>query len=129
MSPLSIYVHIPFCRRKCPYCSFTSGYKPSENSIRLYIEALCGEIDLFKKLHGPADPVESVYIGGGTPSLLPEAALKILLDKLGSEFLLLNHENTIEANPEDITPEIAAFWKENGINRVSLGFQSWRKRS
>jgi len=124
MPPLSIYVHIPFCRRKCPYCSFTSGFKPSESSIRLYIEALCSEIDLFKKLHGSSDPVQSVYIGGGTPSLLPEAGLKILLDKLKSEFLLLNLENTIEANPEDITPEIAAFWKGNGINRVSLGFQS-----
>jgi oxygen-independent coproporphyrinogen III oxidase len=124
MPPLSVYVHIPFCSRKCPYCAFTSGFKPSESSIEKYAGALCAEIRLFKKMHAGIGPVETVYIGGGTPSLLPSDILKMLLAELNSEFVLLNHENTIEANPEDITIEKAYFWKNNGINRVSLGFQS-----
>ena len=92
------------------------------------MQALCGEIDLFKKLNGEAGPVRTVYIGGGTPSLLSPVQLKTILDKIKSEFILLNHENTIEANPEDITPEKADCWKINGINRVSLGFQSMEEK-
>ncbi len=122
--PFSIYVHLPYCRQKCSYCNFISGFKPEKNSIESYITALFGEIDLFKKLHRETGPVKTVYIGGGTPSLLSQIQIKTIFEKLKSEFVLLNNENTIEANPEDVTPEKALSWKSAGINRVSLGFQS-----
>lgn len=126
--PLSIYVHLPFCRKKCPYCNFTSGFKPERNSIETYISALCGEIALFKKFYGNRGIAGSVYIGGGTPSLLAGSQINTIFDKIKSEFVISRNENTIEANPEDISPDLAEGWKSAGINRVSLGFQSMEEK-
>jgi oxygen-independent coproporphyrinogen-3 oxidase len=125
---LSIYIHFPFCKSKCPYCGFVSGYKPEKDAIELYTEALCSEIKLYQKTNNIKDAVNTVYIGGGTPSLLKPVQIKRIFKELKKAFNLKNEENTIEANPEDITLELASSWKETGINRISIGVQSMENR-
>lgn len=122
--PISIYLHIPFCLSKCHYCDFVSGYIPDEEILNDYIDSLCKEIVLFKNKYHIMDSVFTIYLGGGTPSLLMPKHLRKILDALQKNFNLQSKENTIEANPEDVTKEKAIFWKEIGFNRISLGFQS-----
>lgn len=114
----SIYIHVPFCLRKCPYCHFYS-IAARDNLIDLYIKSLMQEIDnqrlnLKKAL--------SIYFGGGTPSILNSNQLKSILDNFDFD---TECEITIEANPEIITKEKAKQLKSIGFNRVSLGAQSF----
>ncbi|MBW7864045.1 MAG: radical SAM family heme chaperone HemW [Candidatus Hydrogenedentes bacterium] len=120
-----VYVHVPYCRTRCPYCDFVSeavsGAPPDA-----YTAALCREIAAFA---GP-DTAGSVFFGGGTPSLLPLSALERVLDALSRRFTLSpKAEITVEANPDDITPGLAAGWKTLGVNRISLGVQSLDDRA
>jgi oxygen-independent coproporphyrinogen-3 oxidase len=121
---IGIYVHIPFCRTLCPYCDFVkrpldAGPVPSE-----FIDALCGEIAAFD---GPSE-ADSVFIGGGTPSLMEPADLARVLNAFGGRFQLHEAEISIEANPDDVTADLAQAWKRAGVNRVSLGVQSFNDR-
>lgn len=120
MSPIGLYIHVPFCRTRCPYCDFVSNAVDQDVPER-FLEALHGEFDRFS---GPSD-VDSVFFGGGTPSLLTPAALERLLGSLHGRFRMASAEVTIEANPDDVTPDLVDAWVQAGINRVSLGVQSF----
>ncbi len=126
--PVSVYIHFPFCKIKCPYCGFVSGYKPEKDAIESYLKALYHEILLYSRIYPPHETVNTVYIGGGTPSLLTPVQIKNIFSRLNDAFNLDYEENTIEANPEDISEDMAGSWKECGINRISLGFQSMEER-
>ena len=120
-----IYVHIPFCRKACTYCDFHFS-----TNLR-NTDQLLGAIG--KELHQRAGelaktPVGTIYLGGGTPSLLKPTAIGSVLDDARTLFSLQPHaEITLEANPDDITPENLAAWKDLGITRLSLGTQSFRE--
>lgn len=118
-----LYVHIPFCRKKCLYCDFYSGARWMKDSGR-YVLALLNEL-LTRKPEWP-DVYRTIYIGGGTPSLLSneefERLTKGIFDILGERAQI--EEFTIEVNPEDVTEEKAKVWRASGVNRVSMGVQS-----
>lgn len=118
-----LYVHIPFCRKKCLYCDFYSGARWIKDSGR-YVSALLNELQT-RKPERP-DLFRTIYIGGGTPSLLSneefERLTKGIFEILGETAQI--EEFTIEVNPEDVTGEKAKVWKASGVNRVSMGVQS-----
>jgi oxygen-independent coproporphyrinogen-3 oxidase len=129
--PLALYLHIPFCASKCPYCDFYSGRYPAETRAR-YVEALKEELETGFRSRAflPPDvysrPLSSVYFGGGTPSLLGAEPLTDLLNAARRRFTVLpDAEITLEANPSLEEPEaFFAALAESGVNRVSLGLQS-----
>jgi putative oxygen-independent coproporphyrinogen III oxidase len=116
-----LYVHIPFCRSKCPYCDF---YSVSDDSlIPGYLAALDTEARLYREQFPAFD---TLYLGGGTPSWLGDAHLAQLMKNLRRHFAFApNSEITIEANPDDITADKLALFRDLGINRLSLGVQSF----
>ena len=118
-----IYIHIPFCKQACFYCNF--HFTTSLRRKNELVAALLSEIKLRKDyLNG--EPVETIYFGGGTPSLLQVPDLGSLIKKIFSTFKVDSHvELTIETNPDDITEEKLNQWKEVGINRLSIGVQSF----
>ncbi len=117
-----LYVHIPFCMQKCRYCDFLS-FQASDEDRQIYIDALCREIDVWKEEN--TRPISSVFIGGGTPSLLTINQLDQVMSRLHRSFQIeIDAEQTIEANPGTITEEKAKFWYQKGINRVSMGVQA-----
>ncbi len=118
---LAIYVHVPYCRTLCPYCDFVKERLPGGDVPAPFIDALCQEIAAFD---GPT-AAASVFFGGGTPSLFGGDGLRRVLDALAARFALADAEVTLEANPDDVTPERAAVWRAAGVNRVSLGVQSF----
>ena len=124
-----LYVHVPFCRRKCRYCAFysvplspvgTRGF-----SVSRYVSALCAELALWGGRLGRV-PVESVFFGGGTPSLLEPEQLGVVLDGVRRTFAVApDAEISMEANPDSLhTPERARGYLDAGVNRISLGVQS-----
>lgn len=113
-----LYIHIPFCHSKCSYCDFYS--MPRTGDIGKYVDALVTEWRMRQyEIH---EPFTTIYIGGGTPSILPPYDLKRLVSGIGISNPV---EFTVEANPEDVTPEWVACIKECGVNRVSIGIQSF----
>lgn len=127
--PIGLYVHIPFCRSKCPYCDFCSLPRPSWELMEAYTRELSRRIRQTGEEYGRSDgrpiPLDTVYFGGGTPSLLPGHCMRELLEAIHEAFFLLpDAEITAEANPATLSPETAAVWAQCGINRVSLGAQS-----
>lgn len=118
-----IYIHIPFCKQACHYCNFhfaTSLLYKNE-----LIAALLKEIEL-RKDYLAGETIGTIYIGGGTPSLCTAAEMEQLLQSIRSNFNVEeNAEITIETNPDDLHEEILAHWKEAGINRLSIGIQSF----
>jgi oxygen-independent coproporphyrinogen-3 oxidase len=120
----AIYLHIPFCRTLCPYCDFvkerTRGAVPDP-----FVDAICAEIASFE---GPT-VAGSVFFGGGTPSLLRPDSLEKILAALNARFRLVTPEITLEANPDDLSDELVRQWKDAGINRVSLGVQSFNDKT
>jgi len=125
LSPVHLYLHVPFCQRRCSYCDFSIAVR-KRIPAREYVEAILREA-----AGTPGTSVETIYLGGGTPSLLPPDALAKLLHELTQTFRIPHSafrndaEITIEANPEDVTVDSARSWKASGINRVSLGAQSF----
>jgi putative oxygen-independent coproporphyrinogen III oxidase len=116
-----LYVHIPFCQSKCPYCDFYSV--TDEHLISDYLHALDAEARLYR---GRFPVFDSLFLGGGTPSLLTNAQLDQLMENLRRHFTFApDTEFTLEANPDDITAGKLAIWRELGINRLSLGVQSF----
>ncbi|MBR1442461.1 MAG: radical SAM protein, partial [Firmicutes bacterium] len=119
---LSVYIHIPFCRSKCNYCDFTS-FAHREDKYKDYKTELIKEINEFNNERNYT--VTSIFIGGGTPSVLPASYIEEILEAVYKKFNMAdNAEITIEANPESITAEKAFVYKNIGINRVSMGLQA-----
>lgn len=117
-----LYIHIPFCRSKCAYCDFYSV--PSAGGLEGYVETVLKEFDMRRE--EVQEPFTTLYLGGGTPSLLPDKALSSLMEGLDIRIGLGNlTETTIEANPEDISDDKLKFYLSIGINRVSIGVQSF----
>jgi len=123
--PLGIYIQVPFCQTKCTYCNFHTGVV-SRDRHQPYVEAVCREI--VKSAGVPHAPVDTVYVGGGTPSLLDSAHLAKIMETVRSSFVTEPLEATLEADPETITPEKASAWAAAGFNRISLGSQSFDDR-
>ena len=120
--PLELYVHIPFCVRKCQYCDFLSGPSDEETKDR-YIEALLKEIRAAE--HTEDYEIVSVFIGGGTPSALKAEAIASIMRTLQEQFFFCEDaEVTIEANPGTVDLEKQTIYRNVGINRLSLGLQS-----
>ena len=121
-----IYIHVPFCRRRCSYCDFSIAVRKDIPSTE-YVGAVRAELALLRREGRWTDePPDTIYFGGGTPSLLdPDSLRTILLDVVTSTPSLDVVEITLEANPEDVSPERAAEWRASGINRISLGAQSF----
>ena len=122
-SPLSIYLHIPFCSTRCSYCAFNT-YTDLEHLIPAYVEALCSEIDAVAA-SAPAREVHTVYFGGGTPSLLTPQQFERLLTRLRDAFdISAECELSLEANPDDLSSSYLSALRELGFNRLSIGMQS-----
>jgi len=119
----SLYIHIPFCSRKCLFCSFVIAVG-QEHRREEYVNALVNEMR-----HHEGRRIKTIYLGGGTPSQLDERHLDVLMTAIRKNFLFQNDiEITIEANPESINRAKAEFLKAQGFNRVSLGVQSLNDR-
>ncbi|MBI9054706.1 MAG: radical SAM family heme chaperone HemW [Bacteroidales bacterium] len=118
-----IYLHIPFCKQKCAYCDFYSIV--NDKLIEEYVNALCKEIELQRNFL-TKEKIKTIYFGGGTPSLLSPKQLQVILDKLIQNFDLENEiEITLEANPDNLSVKYLRALKEIGINRLSVGLQSF----
>ncbi len=125
MQDLSIYIHIPFCERKCHYCAFNS-FCADEQMREKYLDMLCAEI-MRRKVE---NPIKSIYIGGGTPSVLSESQIERVVKTIFDNFNVYdNAEFTIEANPSSISDNLLKKWKELRVNRVSIGVQSLNDKS
>ncbi len=124
MKPLAIYIHIPFCVRKCAYCDFAS-FAGRQDMWEDYFDTLLGEIDSWKDELRTRE-VRSVFFGGGTPSLVTAAYIAAVLERLRQYAAFsADCEITLEANPGTLTPEKLAVYRENGIKRLSIGVQSF----
>src|SRR6266851_6118491 len=135
-----LYIHVPFCVRRCSYCDFSIAVRkriPAEE----YVNAVLAELVMQRRSSpgwvdpggGTSEPgLDTLYLGGGTPSLLPVPELSRLITSLLRAFPSTPSpdaiEATLEANPEDVTPESARAWRDAGVNRVSLGAQSFDDR-
>ena len=120
---MGIYVHIPFCRSKCFYCGFYSVV--SLQWKEAYIAALCREME-WRKNYLPGSGMESLYLGGGTPSLLDKDELEIIVHKIHETWVLNSDaECSIEMNPEDVSTDKLKVLKELGFNRITIGIQSF----
>ena len=124
MTPLAIYIHVPFCVRKCAYCDFAS-FAGRQDVWEHYFEALLGEIDSWKDKLRTCE-VRSVFFGGGTPSLVPAHHIAGVLERLRQYTMLApDCEITIEANPGTLAPEKLRAYRAAGVNRISIGVQSF----
>ena len=120
---MSLYIHIPFCRTKCPYCDFNT-FQGIENLTSTFLDALTTELRLWGRvLDHPR--VNTIFLGGGTPSYLPAGSIKRILESAHSAFQLqADAEVTAEANPDDLDQETCGSLLEQGVNRLSIGVQS-----
>ncbi len=124
-----VYVHVPFCARRCVYCDFSIAVRRTIPGSR-YARAVLEEYVLRRRQDGAALSIETLYFGGGTPSLLPvddfDLVARQLLQSAGATEQL---EVTLEANPENVTATTAPAWRRAGVSRVSLGVQSFESRA
>lgn len=121
-----LYVHVPFCARRCVYCDFSIAVR-ARVPAREYVDALDRELTI---RHETSElELETLYFGGGTPSKLGPDGVKAVMDVVRSRAILTpGAEVTLEANPEDVSPAAVRAWRAAGINRVSLGVQSFDDR-
>ncbi len=125
---ISLYVHLPFCQKRCFYCDFVS-YTGKLSLANLYFKALKAELLLYTKLLRKK-VIQTIYFGGGTPSLVDPYLIWDFLNFLRDNFSLIpGAEVTLEANPESVNLEKLEKWRESGVNRLSLGFQSFSPSS
>ena len=118
-----IYIHVPFCHRKCTYCAFFSKAESGKWKVDSYVDALLVEMEGRKGEQ--AHPIKTVYFGGGTPSILPVSELERIVEGLYRCFDLSHlEEMTLEANPEDLTLDYLSALRRLGFNRLSIGVQS-----
>lgn len=118
------YIHIPFCEKKCNYCDFTS-FKFTEDANLKYVSYLLKEIELYKKKYDLTQKQDTIYLGGGTPSLLSTEELKKILSNFNYD---KNTEITIEVNPKTVDKKKLEKYRELGINRLSIGVQSFNDK-
>jgi oxygen-independent coproporphyrinogen III oxidase len=119
-----LYLHIPYCKQACSYCDFY--FSTVRKSQGAFVEALVREIALRKTFFQPTSALSTVYLGGGTPSLVSPRELDYIFEAIHKHYTLLPEaEITLEANPDDITPEALRAWQAVGINRLSIGVQSF----
>jgi oxygen-independent coproporphyrinogen-3 oxidase len=119
---LGVYIQVPFCQTKCTYCNFHTGVV-SRDHFEPYANAVCREI--LESPEAAAQTVDTMYFGGGTPSLLDPVTLSRMVDAVRKQCRVANAEITLEADPETITPEKAAAWLASAFNRISMGVQSF----
>ncbi|HEV1991828.1 MAG TPA: coproporphyrinogen-III oxidase family protein, partial [Candidatus Dormibacteraeota bacterium] len=123
-----LYLHIPFCKHKCGYCDF-NAYAGMDRLMPDYVDALERELSAARERYS-FEPLETVYFGGGTPSLLPAELATRLLDFIRASFdLAPGAEVTLEANPASTDEAKLAAWQEGGVNRLSLGVQGFDGRA
>jgi oxygen-independent coproporphyrinogen-3 oxidase len=133
-----LYIHAPFCARRCSYCDFAIAVRKIV-PVRQYVDCIHRELELVRAPDPGAVPRgespsgaerSTIYFGGGTPSLLPPEAIATILDDVAQATPSLDAgEVTLEANPDDVTVERASAWRQAGVNRVSLGAQSFSERA
>lgn len=125
MQPISLYIHIPYCKSKCHYCAFFS--KPqNKDEVPQYFQALHNEINSIKELLQNYQ-IQTIYFGGGTPSLVdPEYIIKTLNIIRKNFNIIPEAEITIESNPDTLTKQSLESYKNSGFNRISIGFQAWQ---
>jgi oxygen-independent coproporphyrinogen III oxidase len=125
MNHAGIYIHIPFCRTRCSYCDFATGAH-EESIAKRYVDAICREIERFRCSHSSVIEVDTIYFGGGTPSLLSPSQIEQILRSVNDCFVLLeNPEITMEMNPGTVTPETLDGYRCLGVNRASFGAQTF----
>jgi len=125
LPPLSLYVHIPWCARKCPYCDFNSHALTGDLPEQLYIQALLADLDDMGH-YAQGRPLQSIFFGGGTPSLFSAAGIAAMIAAFAQRLPFVNPiEITLEANPGTCEQEKFAGFREAGVNRLSLGIQSF----
>jgi oxygen-independent coproporphyrinogen-3 oxidase len=123
--PLSIYIHIPWCIKKCPYCDFNSHEARNGVPELAYVKALLKDLET-ELPHIWGRPISSIFIGGGTPSLFSAQAIELLMSGLRERLPIRpNMEITLEANPSTFEQERFSAYRELGINRLSIGIQSF----
>ena len=119
---IGLYIHIPFCKIKCGYCDFYS-FVPDESTMNRFLDALLKRIDDYSAVINRA--VDTIYIGGGTPSVFGGERIKRLTDKIRSCFSVTpDCEITVECNPSSVNEKLVKRLKEAGVNRISMGVQS-----
>lgn len=129
LPPLGLYVHLPWCVRKCPYCDFNSHPLRVQLPAAEYIDALLADLDQQLPLVW-GRPVQTVFFGGGTPSLFNGAQIQRLLNGIRNRLLLVpNAEITLEANPGTVEHDHFAAYRDAGVNRISLGAQSFADKA
>ena len=118
----ALYIHIPFCKQRCRYCAF---YSTTLHTLQeAYVAALCKELAMRTEYAGKE--ISTIYLGGGTPSLLTDAQLHTITNTIKKEYHIApDAEVTIECNPDDLTPERLALLRSLGFNRISMGVQSF----
>ena len=129
--PFSLYVHVPYCSKRCGYCDFNT-YTPSEldreDQIESWLDSAIKEVELARRVLKEELTIDTIFFGGGTPSLLDSNTVDNFIQSVKSNFKLKpGLEITIEANPDSITEEKSQRWLNSGINRVSIGMQSSTK--
>lgn len=129
--PFSLYIHVPYCSKRCGYCDFNT-YTPSEldrdDQIESWLQSAIKETIFARKILGEELIVDTIFFGGGTPSLLEASVISDFLNKVSNNFALKKDlEITLEANPDTITQSKAENWRKAGINRISIGMQSSAK--
>ena len=122
--PIGLYIHIPFCQTKCSYCNFNT-YARLDSLVPAYVDALCAEISLWGERLGNPE-VRTVFFGGGTPSWIPSERLEQVLGQAKRAFRFQEGaECSAEVNPGDVSPESVARWMRMGLDRISMGLQSF----
>ena len=122
-----IYIHIPFCKRRCIYCDFFSTIQSEKKPT--YIHALCQELEM-RKNYLEGEEIETIYLGGGTPSQLTEKELNEIFTSLYNIYKVKEDaEITLEANPDDLTPEYVPMLRRLPINRISMGIQTFQEET
>lgn len=122
-----IYIHIPFCKRRCVYCDFFSTTQSEKKSA--YVRALCRELEM-RRDYVEGEEIETIYLGGGTPSQLTEEELKAIFSSIYHIYKVkTNAEITLEANPDDLTPEYVAMLRQLPVNRISMGIQTFQEET
>ncbi len=129
MTSAGLYIHIPFCRSRCSYCDFATHLYDSSVAKR-YTRAIRKEILAWSEVNS-SQPIDTIYFGGGTPSLLSPLQVSVILEAVSSRFQLepiADVEVTMEMNPGTVTPEILKNFRDRGINRASFGAQTFDDR-
>ncbi|QQS32329.1 MAG: radical SAM family heme chaperone HemW [Acidobacteriota bacterium] len=127
--PAGVYLHIPFCKSRCSYCDFATDVYRSSDAVERYVAALCAEVGTTCGSGWLNADIDTIYFGGGTPSLLEPEQVEKIINSVSSVFSVAEcHEITMEMNPATVTPEKLAAYRELGVNRASFGVQTFNDR-